>query len=87
MVVDRGQRQRARTKPGDRVAVEVGVEQRVEAVDDATVANGEAQLDHLLRVEVSTQFIEELIGDRRHARTGLREAHDRGLVGTVDTFR
>ena len=62
------------------------MEQRVEAVDEAAVADGEAQLDHLLRVEVCTELTEELVGDRCHARAGLREAHDRGFVGAVNTF-
>ena len=62
------------------------MEQGVEAVDDATVANGEAELDHLSRVEMGAQFIEEFVRDRCHARTGLGESHDGRLIGAEDTF-
>ena len=86
MVADLGQRKRAGPESGSGVVVEVGVEQRMEAVDDAAVADGEAQLDHLLCIEVRTQVGEELIGDGRHARTCLGKAHDGGLGRTVDTF-
>ena len=68
-------------------AVEISVEQRVETVDDATVADRETQFDHLLRVEVSAQFGEEIIGNRRHAGTRLRKAHDGCLRWAVHAFR
>src|SRR5688572_5395688 len=55
VVADLGQRKRAGAESGSGVVVEVGVEQCMEAVDDAAVADGEAQFDHLLGVEMRTQ--------------------------------
>ena len=83
VVGDLGEGQWTGTESGDRIAVEVSVEQCVEAVDDAAVADGEAEFDHLLRVEMSAQCSEEFIRDRCHAGTGLREAHDGCFGGAV----
>ena len=86
MVGDVGEGQWTGTQTGDRVGVKVGVEQCVETIHDAAVAHRETEFDHLSRVEVRTQLCEELIGDRRHARTGLRETHDGCLSGAVHAF-
>lgn len=80
------QRKGTYTEPRDGILVEFGVEERMEAVDDAAVAHREAQLDHLLRIEVRTQFGEQFIGDRRHAGTRLGESDDGRLVRGVDAF-
>ena len=86
VLADVGQRKGTCTEARDGVWVELGVEERMEAVDDAAVAHREAQLDQLLRIEVRTQFGEQLIGDRRHAGARLGESDDRRLVRGVDAF-
>src|SRR5258708_11298295 len=86
MIGDVGEGQWTGAQSRDRVGVKVGVEQCVETIHDAAVAHRETQFDHLSRVEVRTQLCEELIGDRRHARTRLRETHDGCLRRAVDAF-
>ena len=62
------------------------MKQRVETIHDAAIADGEAQLDHLLCIEVRAQFGEELVRDGCHPCTRLREAHDGGLIRAVDAI-
>jgi len=81
------ERQRACTEPHRGVGVQLGVKKSVEAIDNAAVSNGKAQLDHLLGVEVSTEFCEERVGDRSHSGACLRKTNDGRLGRAVDTLR